>query len=257
MGYSDTTGLQSMDYFITDAHVCPDSDERYIVESVERLPTYFLCYSPNPAAPEVAPPPLTGNGHVTFGSFNSLAKINSEVVSVWSDILHQLPDARLCLKTGALADPDVRTRYVRLFEEHGVASERLTLLPRSSSWREYARTFEQIDIALDPFPFNGGTTSMDGLWMGVPFVSLTGDRPVGRFGKGILSGLGLSELVAGSREAYVRTAVALARDPARIAALRRGLRQRMVTSRLCDAAGFTRSLESTYQRMRHDCRRSR
>jgi len=136
-----------------------------------------------------------------------------------------------------------------LFGEHNISAERLILQPRSASWVEYAKTFEAIDIALDPFPFNGGTTSMDGLWMGVPLITLHGERCVGRFGSGILSTIGYTGLVADTREQYIETSVALASDPHRLAALRATLRQQMADSPLCDTHALTRALEGAYRSM--------
>jgi predicted O-linked N-acetylglucosamine transferase (SPINDLY family) len=248
-GYSGTTGLQTVDYFIGDRFICHEGDERYFTERVIRLPDYFLAYMPNPCAPSISPAPVLSTGYVTFGCFNTLAKVNPCVVAVWSEILTQVPGARLHLKTDALLDSEVRDRYLALFGAHNISADRLILQPRSTSWNEYANTFAAIDIALDPFPFNGGTTSMDGLWMGVPLVTLQGKRCVGRFGSGILSTVGLIALVADTPEQYIKTSVTLASDPQRVAGLRATLRQRMADSPLCDTRALTRALEAAYRSM--------
>jgi protein O-GlcNAc transferase len=245
-GYSATTGLSAIDYFVADRFVCPEdeAEEDYFTERIARLPAYFLSYLPSPAAPEVSPAPFLSNAYVTFGCFNALSKVNAEVVDVWSEILRQVPNARLCLKADSLADGGVKARYTHLFAQHGISAERLELLPRSSNWSEYAGAFAQVDVALDPFPYNGGTTSIDGLWMGIPLVTLSGNRCVGRMGKGILSCLGLQSLVTHDVPGYVAAAVALAHDPGRMVELRGALRRRMIESPLCDNKSFARDLES-------------
>jgi protein O-GlcNAc transferase len=251
-GYSDTTGLTTIDYFIGDRFVSPDSasEQQFFTERIVRLPDYFLCYRPRPNCPAVAPAPLLANGYVTFGCFNSLAKVNEEVVSTWAKILHGVPKSHLCLKTGVLSDSGVKQRYIGEFEKHGIEPERLQLLAGSSEWSEYASAYHQVDLALDPFPFNGGTTSLDGLWMGVPLVTLAGDRCVGRMGNGILACLHLEdELVAYTPTDYIRKSVDLARDPARLTQLRTTLRARMAVSALCDTSKFTRGLEGLYRSM--------
>jgi len=219
---------------------------------VRRLPNYFLAYEPHGEAPDVSPAPVSHRGYITFGSFNALAKLNAGVLSVWADILNNVKGSRLLLKADGLGDSGVRQRVMQAFVERGVESERIVMERRSSDWVDYAAAYSQIDVALDPFPFNGGTTSMDGLWMGVPMVSLRGDRCVSRFGAGILRCLGLDDLSASTPAEYVETAVHLALNTERITTLRSGMRERMLNSALCDCVTFTRALEDLYRTMWRD-----
>lgn len=247
IGYFDTTGLEAIDYIILDRFVCPPGDESLYTERVVRLPESYLCYAPQTDNP-VAPLPALSRGQVTFGCFNKTAKINSSVVAVWSQILRALPMARLCLKDGSFDDPGVREHFTSLFEEHGVTANRLTFLGWSP-YADYLTAYGDIDIGLDPFPFNGGTTTVEALWMGVPVITLAGDHFVSRMGVTHLSAVGLPQLIAESPESYVEKAVSLAGDPRGLAEMRAGLRDRMRRSPLCDAPRFTRGLEAAYRQM--------
>jgi predicted O-linked N-acetylglucosamine transferase (SPINDLY family) len=244
-GYFDTTGLEAIDYILLDRYVCPEGDERLYSERVVRLPDGYLCYAPQ-STQAVAPLPAPSRGYVTFGCFNKVSKVTPQVVALWSRILHGMPAARLCLKDTALDDRTVCERYTRLFADQGIGSERLTLLGRTP-YQEYLETYGQIDIALDPFPFNGGTTTIESLWMGVPVVTLAGDRFVGRMGVSHLSNVGLSELITDSPDVYVQTALRLASDLRGLESIRAGLRGRISTSPLCDGERFTRALERVYR----------
>lgn len=246
LGYFDTTGMSAVDYVIADRHVCPSGDERFYVEKVARLPNSFLCFTPPVAGPEVAPLPAFTRGQVTFGCLNNLSKVTPEVLALWARILHAIPNARLFLKAVALRDPSVRERCIAAFGELGIESDRLEVVG-SSPYLEYLRSYGEIDVALDPFPYNGGHTTLDALWMGVPVVALRGQRFVSRMGASILSTLGLGELVAESVDEYVEKAVALGQDVERLAGLRAGLRDRMAASPLCDGAGVARGLERIYR----------
>lgn len=246
LGYFDTTGMTAIDYVIADRHVCPPGDERFYVEKIARLPHSFVCFTPPNPSPDVAPLPARAAERVTFGCLNNSAKVTTEVVGLWTKILRALPDARLCLKSSALNDPVVREHYVRLFGAGGVDANRL-IFKGSTPYAEHLVVYGEIDVGLDPFPYNGGHTTLDALWMGVPVVALRGQRFVSRMGASILSTIGLGELVADSPEQYVETAVALARDLDRLAELRAGLRDLMAASPLCDGAGVARGLEAIYR----------
>jgi len=248
LGYFDTTGMASIDYLFADRYVCPPGDERFYVEKVLRLPHSWFCYSPPDPSPEITPLPMLERGHVTFGCLNNLAKVTPDVVALWGEILGALPDARMCLKYFGFDDPQVREQYAAMFARHGVAADRLTFLGRSPLG-EHLATYDGVDVALDPFPYNGGITTLDALWMGAPVVSLAGSRFVGRMGLSILSNVGCPELVASSPDEYVRKAVELAGDPARLVELRASLRDRLAGSPLCDGPGFARGLEAAYRQM--------
>jgi protein O-GlcNAc transferase len=247
-GHYDTTGMTAIDYLISDCFHTPAGAERYFSEALIRLPHDYICYAPPEYAPAVAPSPLARHGYVTFGCFNNLAKVTPEVIALWAKILKALPGARLRLQTRELGDSATGARYHALFKEAGVATSRIELhghLPH----RQLLEAYGEIDIALDPFPYSGGLTTCEALWMGVPVITLTGNTFAGRHSTSHLSNVGLPELITTTPEAYVATALALAQDPQRLATLRQGLRERMAASPLCDAKGYTRDLEAAYRGM--------
>lgn len=250
LGYPNTTGLAATDYRLTDAWADPPgSSEDFHSEQIVHLPSGFLCYRPFEDAPEVAPPPCERKGHVTFGSFNVIAKITPAVVALWSQVLHAVPGARMMLKSLSFRDREVRERYMSLFADHGIPGERLDLRCWTPDTREHLALYHEVDIALDTFPYNGTTTSCEALWMGVPVVTLAGDRHAGRVGASLLHGVGMDELVADSPQAYRQLAADLAGDPRRLAACRADLRSRMRQAPLTDAAGFMRSIEAAFRDM--------
>ena len=213
-----------------------------------RLPGGFLCYGARDDAPAPGPPPCLATGVVTFGSFNNPAKLSGATLDVWARLLARLPTARLLLKGKPFAEAATRAIYLDRLAERGVAADRIELV----AWlpeREHLALYDRVDIALDPFPYNGTTTTCEALWMGVPVVTLRGDRHAGRVGASLLTQIGLSDLIADSTEAYMETAVALAGDLARLADLRQSLRPRMAASPLCDAPAFARKVEAAYRTM--------
>ena len=250
IGYPNTTGMSAMAYRLTDACADPaGAADSLHSETLVRLPRTFLCYRPEPESPEVGPLPAATAGYVTFGSFNNLPKITPEVVAVWARILARLPHARLLLKSGPLADAAARSRYLALFAEQGIAAQRITLAAKVAAVSGHLALYNEVDIGLDPFPYNGTTTTCEAMWMGVPVVTLAGERHAARVGVSLLGAVGLDELVAENEEAYVEKAVALASDLERLSSLRAGLRPRVQQSPLCDEAGFTRALEDSYRAM--------
>jgi predicted O-linked N-acetylglucosamine transferase (SPINDLY family) len=249
LGYGETTGMTAMDYRLSDSVVEPKDAEQFSTEAVVRLPHGFLCYEPNREAPDVVTPPVTTNGHITFGSFNSLVKVTPKVVETWARILHAVPGSRLFLKGSTLRDDGIAARYRAQFASHGIEESRIELLGVTPSICDHLDAYGRMDLALDPFPYNGCTTTCEALWMGVPVVTLRGDRVVARMGASILARVGLTDLVAETSEAYIEKAVALANDLDRLTALRSGLRGRMRASPLCDAQGFARDMEAAYRDM--------
>ncbi len=250
LGYPNTTGLSAMDYRLTDAVADPEgSADALHSETLVRLPEGFLCYGAPGDAPDVVPPPATVNGHVTFGSFNNLAKVTPEVAGLWAAILNRVRNSRLLIKSRLLADDQIRVRYQDLFASHGIDAERFDLLSAIPSMRGHLAAYERLDIGLDPFPYNGTTTTCEALWMGVPVVALAGERHAGRVGLSLLSTAGLPELAAETGEEYVEIAVQLAADLDRLSALRRDLRRRTSASPLCDAPAFARKVEAAYREM--------
>jgi protein O-GlcNAc transferase len=252
LGYSGTSGVDAIDYLIADSLVIPIDGERWYTESIIRIPGSYFCYEPPEVSSDPYQLPAVRTGHITFGSFNNISKVTPEVVAAWAQILNGVTGARLCLKSAVLDDPGVRDRYTGLFAQHGVHPDRLDVLGKTSQ-QELFRLYNQIDIALDPFPYNGTVTSLESLWMGVPVISLEGDRFVSRVGLSILSTLGLGDLVAKSTREYVEIAAGLASRPPLLSALRAGLRSRMTGSALLDHRHFTRQLEAAY----HDVWRRR
>jgi predicted O-linked N-acetylglucosamine transferase (SPINDLY family) len=248
IGYFDTSGVPAMDYLIADRYVCPEEEDGRYVEQVVRLPDAFLCYTPPRDAPAVAPPPTLSRGGVTFASFNRIAKVTPDVAALWAEIVRAVPGSRLCLKAGDLADGATAARYARLFAAHGLGPDRLELRGPSPH-AELLASYADVDVALDPFPYSGSTTTIEALWMGVPVVALEGDRFSARTSRTILANAGLPELVASSPADYAAKAVALAADPARLTSLRAGLRARVARSPLCDAPRLARSLEAALREM--------
>ncbi len=252
LGYPNTTGLATMDYRFTDAQADPEGEaDRYHSETLVRLPQGFLCYRPPEVAPQVGRLPAATLGRMTFGSFNTLPKINAEVIGLWSQILHQVPASQLLLKCKQLADEPTRQDYVAQFVRHGVSADRIVMLPQTPGLREHLEIYNRVDIALDPFPYNGTTTTCEALWMGVPVVVLRGYRHAGRVGVSLLTGVGLEELIADSEADYVARAVDLAQDPQRLVKLRSRLRGQMQSSPLCDANTFARQIEKSFRKMWH------
>ncbi len=247
LGYQNTTGMQAMDYRLTDAYSDPPGvTDSWHTERLVRLPTTFFVYLPWPNAPAVGPLPAAAAGHVTFGSVNNFTKITPEVLRAWAEILRRSGRSRLVIR--ADMTQTLRARLVDFFAAEGIDAARLDLVDRLPR-REYLDLISRLDIALDPFPFNGHTTTCDCLWQGVPVVTLSGETYVSRFGGSGLVTLGLEEWIAHSREQYVETAVALAEDLPQLAAYRATLRQRMAVSPLLDFETFTRNLEDAYRRM--------
>jgi predicted O-linked N-acetylglucosamine transferase (SPINDLY family) len=249
LGYPNTTGLEAMDYRLVDAVTDPEGEaDAFASEALMRLPGGFLCYGARDDAPAPGTAPCLATGFVTFGSFNNPAKLSGATLDVWARLLTRLPTARLLLKGKPFAEAATRAIYLDRLAERGIAADRIELV----SWlpeREHLALYDRVDIALDPFPYNGTTTTCEALWMGVPVVTLRGDRHAGRVGASLLTQIGLSDLAADSVEAYVETAVALTSDPERLCELRRSSRPRMSASSLCDASAFARKVEAAYRTM--------
>jgi predicted O-linked N-acetylglucosamine transferase (SPINDLY family) len=245
-----TTGLTTMDYRVTDPWLDPPGlTEAWNTERLVRLAGGYTCFSPEDEAPAVTPLPALANGYVTFGSFNNLAKLTPEALDLWARILAALPSARLMLKAGGFSEPAVARRYRDLLAARGVVPGRVDLVGWVPSKLDNNALFGRCDIALDPFPFNGGVTTQSALWMGLPVVTLAGPSFVGRLGRSILARVGLDRLVATDPDAYSRIALGLAGDLDGLARLRAGMRARLLTSAIFDHAGHTRELEAAYRDM--------
>jgi predicted O-linked N-acetylglucosamine transferase (SPINDLY family) len=245
LGYLGTTGLPAIDYYISDAHADPPGlTEAHYQERVVRLPECGMCYQPGPA-PDVNPEvPARQSGLVTFACLNTLAKVSDEVLALWAQVLAAVPGSRLVLPAGAGRHTEGWVRAT--LGRHGVSPERVPLLDRAANRFEYLKRYHDVDLCLDPFPYNGVTTTCDALWMGVPVLTLAGRTCVARQGVRFLRNVGLDALIAETSAEYVRLAAELAEDLARLADLRRGLRERMRDSPLMGASRFTRHLEAAY-----------
>jgi predicted O-linked N-acetylglucosamine transferase (SPINDLY family) len=245
-GYPCTTGLTAMDYRITDALADPaGSTESFYNEELVRLPEVAWCYAP-PACPDVGPLPARTAGWVTFGSMNNLAKVTQPVLALWARLLHTIAGSRLVMLTGAGPATDQRLREE--FASHGIDASRLEFLGRLPQ-PEYLACYGRLDLCLDPFPYNGGVTTCDALWMGVPVISLAGSCYVSRQGVSLLSNVGLHDFIAATADDYLALADRWARNLNELEMLRRDLRERMRSSPLCSASRFTRFLEEAYRQM--------
>lgn len=249
LGYFGTTGLTYMDAVLLDEWHAPLGNEAQFVESIIRLPTGRFCYQPVSWAPDqVAALPSSRNGHITFGCFNNTAKLNDDVFDVWGKVLAAVPDSRLMLKWRTLVDEPLCAAIRKAFAQRGIDPQRLELRP-ASFHVDVLKEYADIDIALDPFPFTGGLTSCEALWMGVPVVTWPQSRVVSRQTFAFLSAIGLPELAAQDADEYVRIAISLAGDPGRLVALRSEMRTKMQASPLMDVAGFTRQLEGALHQL--------
>lgn len=246
LGYPSTVGLPAIGYRITDWQVDPPGYERFNTEMPLRLPHSYFCYRPGPA-PEVGPLPLARKGYLTFASFNSLAKLSDTTLAVWARVLQGVPQSRLILKNKMFAEAQTMQRVQASFAALGVTSERLDLLAWTDSSDSHLELYNQVDIALDTYPYNGATTTCEALWMGVPVVSRCGETHVSRMGRSLLASCGLMELVAESDQDFVRKVIDLGSDRARLNALRAGLRERMRASPLMDEPAFGKALEGLYE----------
>jgi predicted O-linked N-acetylglucosamine transferase (SPINDLY family) len=250
LGYPNTTGMPVMDYRLTDDIADPPGQaDQFHSETLIRLPDGFLCYSPPDDAPDVSGLPARQTGRITFGSFNNLPKINAAVIALWSRLLRQVPQSDLLLKSKQFADEPTRQRFLDLFASHGIAAERISLLPRVPSTAGHLALYHQVDIGLDPFPYNGTTTTCEALWMGVPVVSLRGDRHAGRVGASILARVGLEELTADSEEQYLEIGRKLAENLDGLEEYRAVVRPRMGASALCDGNAFAQTMEHTFRKL--------
>jgi protein O-GlcNAc transferase len=246
IGVPMTTGLSTIDYFLGDAHMPYPGTEHLFSETVYRL-SQPICYRPFANVP-VTPSPCLERGHITFGSFNNPRKITRQAVDLWSAILQAVPESRLLMKSSGLETEIVQQRFLDWFAGNGIRRERLEFAGASRAL-DYLAAYGAIDIALDPFPYNGGSTTLDTLWMGVPVVTLSGRLAPQCAGACILRTVGLSDMVADTPQQYVQAAVFLAGIVPKIPELRHNVRQAMVASPLRDEIGAVRAAEEAFRSM--------
>jgi protein O-GlcNAc transferase len=247
LGYPNTTGLSAVDYRIVDSITDPPgAADELATEKLVRMDP-FICYRPPGDAP--APRAARHASHITFGSFNTLQKLNDRLVLFWTRVLEAVPGSRLLLKGGSAANPSQRDSIFRRFTKAGLDPTRLEFLPRTQSIADHLALYEKVDIALDPFPYNGTTTTCEALFMGVPVITLAGDVHAGRVGASLLTCVGLKDLIADSEDGYIAIARQLAADTTRRAGLRTGLRATLLASPLCDAAAFSQRMDQAFRTM--------
>ena len=248
LGYFATTGVAAIDYLIADPYVLPETEEVYFTEKIWRLPETRLCFTQPDVTVDVSPLPALTNGYITFGCFNNLAKMNDDVVALWARVLISIPYSRLILKAKQLKEVSVRQKTIERFAAHGINADRL-MLEVFETRERYFEAYHRVDIALDPFPYPGGTTSVEGLWMGVPVLTLEGESFLSRQGVGILMNVGLPGWISTSEEDYVARAGYHAADLRGLAALRKELRQQVLASPIFNASSFAKNFETALRGM--------
>jgi len=248
LAYPGTTGLPTIDYRLTDPYLDPpgQNDGDYVEQSI-RLPATFWCYDPQNDPLQVNPLPALEKGYVTFGCLNNFCKVQEPAIRLWLRVLAQVSGSRLLLLS---PEGDHRAALLEQFRRQGIAADRIEFVAVQSR-PAYLQTYHRIDLGLDTLPYNGHTTSLDAMWMGVAVITRVGKTVVGRAGVSQLTNLGLTELIAQTPEQYVAIVVQLCGDLPRLAEMRATLRGRMLGSPLCDAARFARSVEGAYRQMWH------
>ena len=247
-GYVGTTGLSSIDYLVSDRHSTRVGEEKFFSEKILRMPNGWLCYTPPDYAPDVGPLPLIRNGYVTFASFSTRLKLNVTVIDSWATILKKVPESQLLVKFLAIDTNTNIELLTKMFDAKGVDRSRLRLEGWSPHLELLAR-YNEVDIALDPFPYSGGLTTYEALWMGVPVITVPGKTFASRHAFSHLSTMGLTELVARHREDYVKLAVELASDTDRLTDLRTTIRGQMANSPVCDSRTFAQDFAKTLRKI--------
>lgn len=248
LGYPNTTGLKAMDYRMVDAITDPVGVSDHLCsEELIRIDGGFLCYQGDTDFVPDYQLPAHRNGFITFGSFNNFTKISGSAISAWSKILGSVDNSILLLKSRQLADDGLKKSLLKQFSENGIDKSRLKLIASTDSFASHMKLYNEIDIALDTFPYNGTTTTCEALWMSVPVLTFSGSTHAGRVSASILSQLGLQVLVSEDCESYIDNAVRLANDTESLEALRQDIRPRMENSSLTDGAFFADKLENIYR----------
>ncbi len=250
LGYPNTTGMEQIDYRMTDRITNSSQQQQFYTEELTFLRGCFTCYKPPLTAPPLAALPAVKKGYVTFGSFNNNCKINPYIMSLWAQVLRANEGSRFLLRFAAGKNQETREHYLRQFEQFGVEPQRVYI----SGWEnqfEHLQMYNQVDIVLDSYPWNGHATTCEALWMGVPVISLVGESHVSRFGLTILTCLDMQFFAASTSAEYVAKATALAQNLDALADIRASMRQRMTASILCDANAFARNVEEEYRKMWH------
>ncbi len=251
LGYPNGTGLEAMDYRISDSITDPPGrSDLFYREKIIRIDPIFLCFEPPMGSPMVSDSPCKNNGFVTLGSFNKFSKLSKKTIIAWASILEEVPETNLLIKTGGLEASEEKEIALERFASAGVKDlSRIELLDLLPTRNDHLRLYSRLDIALDPFPYNGTTTTCQALWMGVPVVTLLGTHHVSRVGGGILEQMGLGYLVAKNLDDYIRIVSDLARNPRMLVDYRNSIRRILEKSPMLDHVGFVEKLESAYQKI--------
>ena len=256
LGYPDTTGMEQVDYRLTDELADPPASQSVYTEKLVYLPNGFLCYGPPDFAPSIGPLPALRNGYITFGSFSNNSKINHDNISLWAQVLRSNKGARLLIKSRAGDDRDMRDSYCRQFANLGISRDRIEIHGQNPAVG-YMQLYNSVDIAFDTYPYNGTTTTCDALWMGVPVISMIGRHHACRVGLSILTRVGLEFFAASTPNEFVARATALAQNLEALVDIRYSMRRRMTESTLCNPKSFADSMENAYRDMwRQWCRSS-
>lgn len=250
-GYVGTVGMETYEGLIADAVEIPPGHDDFYVEPVIRLPDCYVSYQPPTDAPEIGPLPCLSQQAFTFGCFNRPAKLNSSVATTWGRILTALPDARLLIMYGGLDEPSTQKSLLDILAQGGIAPDRIELVGESEQ-AKLLQGYNRVDLALDPYPYSGGVTTLEAMWMGVPVITLTGDTFAGRHSSSHLTAAGLSHFCTGTEDDYVALAIAMAQQPDKLSELRVGLRHRVARSPLCDRVTFSRNMAAELQRLWSD-----
>ena len=240
-----TTGLPAIDYVLGDQHQAPEGSDAQYCESILRLPDGYACYAPPTGAPEVNDLPASANGYVTFGCLNNPGKLNVSVLEVFAGVLNKVPQSRMLFRFRGLDDPAVHQPIIKVIADLGIHEDRLTFEGQAAH-SEFLNTYNRIDIALDTFPYSGGLTTCEALWMGTPTITFPGQTFAGRHAASHLNAAGYAEFVVSDEKTMIDTAIALASDLQKLAAIRSSMRQKAFTSPLCDglrlAVSFTAAM---------------
>jgi len=246
LGYANTTGLESMDYLITDSYLDAVECIPFYTEELIRIDPCFCCYQPPEISIEVSQLPALTNNYLTFGAFHNLIKVSDNILSLWADVLKSIPESRLIIQSITLSDPQNIDRYKQWFESKGVLSDRIEYLG-TQSFEKYLQKHHEIDILLDTQPWSGHTISCHGLWMGVPIITMKGQRHAGRMVASVLKTLGLNDWITNSHSSYIEKAIYWSHSIHQLARLRSKIRSKMIHSSLCDGNAFTKKMELIYQ----------
>lgn len=247
-GLFNTTGLESVDYLITDWHESPEGEEEFYTEKLVRLPDDYVCYMPPVYAPDVGTLPYEKNNYITFGCFNNPSKVNNEILDRWAQILNELPESRLLLKSKQYETEELKRRIISHMERAGISSDRL-IFRGETNHKKHLECYNQIDIALDPWPYSGGVTTCEALWMGVPVVTKPGPTFAGRHSATHLHNAGFPHWIVDSWEEYINTVLGIAENVEQLANLRKTLRSRVAESPLCNARRFAAHLSEAFREM--------